>query len=313
MIQKINPRVEIAFKKIFGVEENTDLLISLINSIVGAEDQVSEVILLNPYNAKNFKNDKLSILDVKAKGISGKRFNIEIQITDEADYDKRALYYWGKLYTEQLKSDEDYALLSKAIGIHILNFTSIPEVDKYHNIFHITEKNTGLLYFKDLELHTIELKKFSENPKEELVDLVAKVKNSLDMWAAFLTHNDLLNKDHLPVALDNPTLKRALNVLHIMNFETDEEIDLYEDHLKWLRIETNTLRNYEAKGEARGEVKGKSEFLLLLLQHKFKIIPVHYQQKIEQANEQYLRKLLSKVLKCSAIEEVFEERELQES
>jgi len=309
MIQKINPRVDIAFKKIFGVEENTDLLISLINSIVGAEDQVSEVILLNPYNAKNFKNDKLSILDVKAKGISGKRFNIEIQITDEADYDKRALYYWGKLYTEQLKSGEDYALLSKAIGIHILNFTSIPEVDKYHNVFHITEKDTGLLYFKDLELHTIELKKFSENPKEELVDLVAKVKNSLDMWAAFLTRHDLLNKDHLPVALDNPALKRALTVLHIMNFETDEEIDLYEDHLKWLRIETNTLRNYEAKGE----LKGKSEFLLLLLQHKFKIIPVYYQQKIEQANEQYLRKLLSRALECSAIEEVFEERELQES
>ncbi len=134
MIQKINPRVDIAFKKIFGVEENTDLLISLINSIVGAEDQVSEVILLNPYNPKNFKNDKLSILDVKAKGISGKRFNIEIQITDEADYDKRALYYWGKLYTEQLKSGEDYALLSKAIGIHILNFTSIPERPPFFKI-----------------------------------------------------------------------------------------------------------------------------------------------------------------------------------
>lgn len=313
MMQKINPRVNIAFKKIFGVEENTDLLISLINSIVGAEDQVAEVTLLNPYNAKNFKNDKLSILDVKAQGIDGKRFNIEIQITDEADYDKRALYYWGKLYTEQLKSGDDYALLSKAIGIHILNFTSIPEVAKYHNVFHITEKDTGLLYFKDLELHTIELKKFSENPKEDLVDLVAKVKNSLDMWAAFLTRHDLLNKDHLPVALDNPALKRALNVLHIMNFETDEEIDAYEDHLKWLRIETNTLRNYEAKGEARGEVKGKTELLLFLLQHKFKMVPVHYQQKIEQANDQHLKQWASRVLECSAIEEVFEERELQES
>ena len=53
----INPRVDIAFKKIFGVEENKDLLISLINSIVGQEDQVSEVILLNPYNPKNFRTD----------------------------------------------------------------------------------------------------------------------------------------------------------------------------------------------------------------------------------------------------------------
>jgi predicted transposase/invertase (TIGR01784 family) len=184
-MSNVSPRVDIAFKKIFGVEENKDLLISLINSIVGTEDQVSDVTLLNPYNPKNFRQDKLSILDIKAKGVDGKRFNIEIQISDEADYDKRALYYWAKLYTEQLKVAEDYSTLSKAIGIHILNFTSIPAVKNYHNVFHIVEKDSGLLYFKDLELHTIELKKFSNNSNEELSDLMVKVKNSLDMWVAF--------------------------------------------------------------------------------------------------------------------------------
>ena len=178
---RISPRVDIAFKKIFGVEENKDLLISLINSIVSSEDQVSDITLLNPYNAKSFSRDKLSILDIKATNQDGKRFNIEIQISDEADYDKRALYYWAKLYTEQLEVAEDYSTLSKAIGIHILNFTSIPEVDKYHNVFHITEKETGFVYYKDLELHTIELKKFSSNSKEDLSDIVAKVNNALDM------------------------------------------------------------------------------------------------------------------------------------
>ncbi len=54
-------------------------------------------------------------IDIKAQGATGKKFNIEIQITDEADYDKRALYYWAKLYTEQLKSGEEYSSLSKAI------------------------------------------------------------------------------------------------------------------------------------------------------------------------------------------------------
>jgi len=84
-MSNINPRVDIAFKKIFGVEENKDLLISLINSIVSTEDQVQDLIILNPHNPKNFKSDKLSILDIKATNTSGKMFNIEIQITDEAD------------------------------------------------------------------------------------------------------------------------------------------------------------------------------------------------------------------------------------
>ena len=257
-MERISPRVDIAFKKIFGVEENTDLLISLINSIVSDEDQVADITLLNPYNPKNFRQDKLSILDIKAKGTDGKRFNIEIQISDEADYDKRALYYWAKLYTEQLKVAEDYALLSKAIGIHILNFTSIPHTDKYHNVFHVREKESGLLYFKDLELHTIELKKFAPDAREELNEMVARVKNSLDIWVAFLTRHDLLHKDRLPTVLNTPTLKKALTVLTVMNFE-EEERQAYEEHLKWLRIEANTLKKYEAKGFELGKEEGKAE------------------------------------------------------
>jgi predicted transposase/invertase (TIGR01784 family) len=265
-MSNISPRVDIAFKKIFGVEENEDLLISLINAIVSEEDQVSEIKILNPYNPRRFKRDKLSILDIKAESTSGKRFNIEIQISDEADYDKRALYYWGKLYTDQLKIREDYSSLSKAIGIHILNFTSILLTDKYHNIFHITEKETGLEYFKDLELHTIELKKFADNSKEKLPDIIAKVKNRLDMWVAFLTRYDLLKADNLPNELNDDSLKKAITVLEVMNFNAAER-DAYEDHLKWLRVETNTLKKAEAKGREQGktegllegEVKGKAE------------------------------------------------------
>ncbi|MDC0864786.1 Rpn family recombination-promoting nuclease/putative transposase [Rickettsiaceae bacterium] len=254
MTEKISPRIDIAFKKIFGVEENKDLLISFINSVVGEEDQVSYVTILNPYNPKNFKKDKLSILDIKAENEDGKRFNIEIQISDEADYDKRALYYWAKLYTEQLQVAQDYSTLSKAIGIHILNFTSIPEVKSYHNVFHITEKNSGIPYFKDLELHTIELNKFTDNPNEQLSDIIQKVKSSLDMWTTFLTRNDLLKADHLPKELNDQNLKKAISVLEVMNFSEDER-EAYEDHLKWLRIETNTLKKMRAEGKAEGKAE----------------------------------------------------------
>ncbi len=286
-MEKITPRVDLAFKKIFGVEENKDLLISLINSIVGQEDQVAEVTLLNPYNPKSFKSDKLSILDVKAKSVDGKRFNIEIQISDEADYDKRALYYWDKLYTEQLKVAQDYSTLSKAIGIHILNFTSITNVTKYHNVFHIVEKDSGLLYFKDLELHTIELNKFTDNSYEELPDILKKVKNSLDMWTAFLTRHDLLNKDNLPKELDNVALKKALTVLDVMNF-TDEEREAYEDHLKWLRIEANTLKKQLEKGIAKGREEG--------------IAKGRYEERISMAKEMLLNdESMEKIIKYTKL------------
>jgi predicted transposase/invertase (TIGR01784 family) len=252
---KINPRVDIAFKKIFGVEENKDLLISLINSIVSLEDQVGDLTLLNPYNPQNFREDKISILDIKALGKDGKRFNIEIQITDEADYDKRALYYWAKLYTEQLKANESYTSLSKAIGIHILNFTSIPNVDKYHNVFHIREQESNLIYFEDLELHTIELKKFRTTSQDDLNDLLGKVQTSLDMWVAFLTRHDLLKEDELPAPLNDPTLQKALHVLDVMNFDSEER-EVYEGQLKWLRIEMSTLKKTKDEGYQEGKAIG---------------------------------------------------------
>jgi predicted transposase/invertase (TIGR01784 family) len=162
------------------------------------------------------------------------------------------LYYWAKLYTEQLKESDDYATLSKAIGIHILNFTSIPESNKYHNVFHIVEKENGIKYFKDLELHTIELKKFTESVNNELTDLIARIKTSLDIWVSFLTKYHLFDRNHLPASLEtNQGLKKALKVLEVMNF-TEIEREEYENHLKWLQIQTNTLKNYEAKGEIRG-------------------------------------------------------------
>ena len=251
MTQDINPLIDIAFKKIFGVKENEDLLLSLINSIVEPADQVSELTLLNPYNYQDFRNDKGSILDIKAVSKTGERYNIEVQISDEGNYDKRALYYWGKLYTEQLKSKGEYGMLSKAIGIHILHFNAIPETKDYHNIFHITEKREGFKFFKDLELHTIELKKFSNNMNESLEELLKKVKTSLDRWSAFLTHHDLLKANDLPMSLSNPELAKALHVLEVMSFKPDER-ELYEEHLKWLRMEASVLKKQREEGREEG-------------------------------------------------------------
>ena len=117
-----------------------------------------------------------------------------------------------------------------------------------------------------MELHTIELNKFTSDSSEELADIVAKTRTALDIWVAFLTRHDLLKADRLPKELDDKNLKKALHVLDVLNF-SEEERELYEDHLKWLRIEANTLKKTAEKalaegisiGESRGIEKGIEE------------------------------------------------------
>ena len=255
----VNPKVDIVFKKLFGVEENKDLLISLINSIVSEEDQVADIELLNPYNLQDYPIEKLAILDIKARSIRGELYNIEMQIRDAKDYSKRALYNWAGLYKEQLKKGDEYKELKKAIGIHILNFVSILGTDKYHNKFNMKNQDNEAIYFKEIELHTIELKKFEENKtgqklsKDEEVNLfLSKIKTSLDRWAVFLTRCDLLESSNFSSELKDPQLEKALNVLHVMSFDKKER-EIYEGHLRWLRDEADAILKAREKGETQGK------------------------------------------------------------
>jgi predicted transposase/invertase (TIGR01784 family) len=257
----VNPRIDLAFKRIFGVEENKDLTISLLNSIVDEEDRVEDITLLNPYNPQRFAEDKLSILDIKAKGCNGKLFNIEIQVTDEQDYDKRALYYWAKLYTDQMKRGEDYGVLEKTIGIHILNIPCIWETKKYHNCFRLKEVVEGFVFFKDIELHTVELSKFIQDSPEDLKEFIKKVKDALDVWSTFLTKYDYLDPEALPGKLNVPEIKQALDVLEHINMKEDER-EAYESREKWMRIQKSALK----KQFLEGKVKGKEEIAKKMLE-----------------------------------------------
>jgi len=42
-----------------------------------------------------------------------------MQITEQGFYNKRAFYYWSKVYSDQIENGDDFELLRKTIGINI--------------------------------------------------------------------------------------------------------------------------------------------------------------------------------------------------
>jgi len=283
----INPRVDIAFKKIFGVEENKDILISLLNSIISEEDQIDEIELLNPYNERNFKKDKLSVLDIKARNKNTKvYFLIEMQLAEELDYHKRGLYSWARVYSNQLSAGQIYENLNRTIAIHILNFTFIDYKkhkgwikmvpNKYHHRFIMSDADTRLEIFKDIEIHTIELSKFEAINDRDLDVIMPKVKDMLDSWMAVLTKYDLLDIKDLPDKINLPEIKKALTVMYEMNLNKEER-EIYDSHLDFLRIEKGAFdARFEAGkekgieiGEARGIEKGKIKIAKMMIAKGF--------------------------------------------
>jgi predicted transposase/invertase (TIGR01784 family) len=218
---RINPRVDFAFKKLFGSEENKDLLISLINSMVRERDQVADLELKNPYSLAAYREGKLSILDIRARDVKGRWFNVEMQISEDRNFDKRAIYYWSKLVTEQLAEGMMYKELKKTISLNILNFDFTPGKDEYHTIYRIINTRTGVddNLHDMFELHYLELLKFKKD--------YAQIGTALDRWAAFLSRAYDLNRDNLPLELrkDVHILKAIAAVDRMFD---EEERQIYE-------------------------------------------------------------------------------------
>jgi predicted transposase/invertase (TIGR01784 family) len=246
---QVNPRVDFAFKKLFGSEENKDLLIGLINAIVSEQDQVADIELKNPYNLAAYQAGKMSILDIKALDTTGRWYNIEMQINEDLYFDKRALYYWAKLVTEQLAEGAVYKQLKKTVSINILDFDFTPSASEYHNLYKICNTTTGEDdRFHDIfELHYIELRKF----RKEYQELV----QPLDRWLTFLTKAHELTKGRVPEPLASDQLiLKAINAVDRM-FDQEERL-VYEQRMRSLADSAALIVSAEEKGIRRGMERG---------------------------------------------------------
>lgn len=120
----LDPKIDFVFKRIFGSEENKDVLCAFLNEVLKTTEPepITDLTIVNPFLDKNMLNDKQSVLDIRAVTEDGKQVNIEIQLANQYDMNKRTLYYWAKLYTEQLQEGQRYHELKKTITINILDF-----------------------------------------------------------------------------------------------------------------------------------------------------------------------------------------------
>src|SRR5438552_1365541 len=110
MLVDIDPKVDYAFKHLLGRESTRPILIDVIDKVLNPSPghEIREIELLNPFNPKEAFDDKLSILDIKARDQSGRLFNVEMQMLAYPYYEKRILYYWARLHQQQLHEGEDY-------------------------------------------------------------------------------------------------------------------------------------------------------------------------------------------------------------
>jgi predicted transposase/invertase (TIGR01784 family) len=139
--QRFNPLNDFLFFKVMGEKGNEIQLLGFLNAVLsqsGKKSIESVEILENQSFVKDIINGKSCVLDVLAVLSDGTKVNIEVQLSNQVNMERRSLYYWSKVYFESLNEGHDYRELPNVIAINIIDFDFLP-YENVHTCFNLRE------------------------------------------------------------------------------------------------------------------------------------------------------------------------------
>lgn len=224
-IKKLPLTSDIVFKRAFSREGSEDILKALLEAIL--DKPIQEVVVKNPELPRNLYDSKAGVLDVKVGIDKNIICDIEMQVQDLKNIDKRSTYYMATLETDEIKKGEDYREIKNVIVINLLNFEFYKR-NSYHNIAHMkfekTKENEYVdmgyteeeeIATSDLEMHFIEIPKFEKkNPGTN---------TKLEQWLWLLAGRE----EKLEMARkNNKEIDKAIDIINQMSMD-EKEWNLY--------------------------------------------------------------------------------------
>lgn len=244
-IKLLNPKLDYVFKRIFGYVGNEEITENLLNSIL--ENKISKIELdKNPILEKDLLNDKIGILDIKAKADNNVNINIEMQIVDKKNIEKRLLYYWSKMYIQNIKEGEDYEKLEKTIVILFADYKleKLKDIKKYITQWNIREKENKCVVLTNVfEIYIIEIEKYKERAEKE----------ELDTWVKFLKNPEVITMNE-----KNKSVEKAKKILEEISSDERERY-LAELRQKYIMDQKAVADAGYDKGIERGIKQGREE------------------------------------------------------
>jgi len=181
-MERLNPLNDFIFLKLMGEKGVEEQCLAFLNAVLGSKS-LKPIKLIKILENRTFVadvvGDKSSILDVRVETDIGEKINIEVQLKDLQNMEKRTLWYWGREYTKGISSGGEYINLPKVITINIVNFDNI-KLEDFHTCFHLWEdKHHEYLLTDVLEIHFINMVKFRKLKSKDTRN------RPLERWLSF--------------------------------------------------------------------------------------------------------------------------------
>ena len=246
-ITYIDPRIDYAFKLIFGTPGNEDLLLRLVQAIL-PEKHVATVEL-SPQEQEGLRpSARRSVIDVKCKTDDGSDLIIEMQIKEQEDFSDRLIFYSSFPIINRLQRGDNgsYRLTPLyVIGITDFIIPGIPANDDMINHYSIRNvKDNGIAFSDSVHYVTVELPKLTKTLQE--------VKDTPEWILYTIEHLGAMKQ--MPKEYSDSYLEKIfrLSIFAAMDELTQED---YLARFMFEMDEKSRLRTAENKGLAKGKAE----------------------------------------------------------
>ncbi|WP_303690588.1 Rpn family recombination-promoting nuclease/putative transposase [Megamonas hypermegale] len=252
---KFNRLNDLYFKRLLGDKRRKNFTLNFLNAMLDRDENnyFTDITFLDKDNEPDTIDGKLSKLDIRADMNDGTQIEIEVQVLPFKLMAERSLFYWSKMYAEQLNKSERYKKLKRTVAINLLNFDYLIEEKEWHNVYALLNIKSHRKLTDHMEIH------FAEIPKFKLKD-IRKMRAS-ETWMAYFSGN-YDDKELEELSMNKPIMKE------VMDFERSFLMDKmqrreYEQREKALRdyysYMDETFEDGYDKGFGKGKMEGKME------------------------------------------------------
>ena len=246
----LKPKNDVVFQSLFN-QKNEKITKAFIEDLL--EEKIEKIIINDTKELYREKpEDKLGILDLEAEINEEKKIDVEIQLIEKESFAERLLYYYSKLYGNEIKKGKTYDSYKKVVIIAILDFDLeiTKGIERMETKWRIREdENTKLILTDALEIHIIELSKIKREYKKNK-------ENRKVQWMMFLDNPNTEEVEE--IMEENKEIREAVVEVHKMS--KDEKLrKLAELREKAIMDEKEIYSTGYHKGEKSGYIKGQLE------------------------------------------------------
>ena len=246
----LDPRNDVAFKKVFGSEKNKELVIHFLNDLVVLNQgrQITTVSFLPCVQDAEIAVLKQSVVDILCLDERGEQYIIEMQYAPLDGFIERAQHYASRAYSNQMeRGEKSYKNIKKVIFVAITNVVLFPEEEDYKSKHDMRHDKSLKNYLNGMTFYFIELPKFKKTI-EELLTLEEK-------WLFLLKHaTETAPEDVDKISGDDAIIHQAYEALNRFSWSKEELLSYQQNEKRILDLQAAfDYQRLEGKAEGISE------------------------------------------------------------